>query len=121
MIEEFIRLIYSIPAEFWAVICGMLISWGFTQRIKFFVPKMHTKREDGVIQGIAFVLAFATTFGLWRNEFGAVAGVINGIWAPASYWAFVKLLRWKCPKLAWKLSKDQAKSPNYPDMWGNND
>lgn len=97
------------PREIVALVAGTLISWGLTQRLKFFVPfdwSYHAR--EVATQAISFALGMLATVLLWP-ELGAAAlvgGIVVGLWSPALWSVLMLAVGWWKPGLKEALSQD---------------
>lgn len=98
-------LLIANPRALAACLAGLLMSFGITQRIKFYLPaKWSAKSREVATQLLAFVLGTGATLALWdRTTAGAydsiVAALIVGLLAPAVWNVAMLTLSWWRPEL----------------------
>lgn len=103
----FLRFIETAPVGLWAMLAGIAISWGVTQRAKFWISEdVPAKRRHRLTQAIAFALGFLATLALWPTLPGVILAAAVGLWSPWSYGVFMRWIGSKWPEKRRKLSQD---------------
>lgn len=106
------------PREIMALLAGLCVSWGLTQRLKFLVPETWSYHAREVnTQLMAFMLGFASTALVWalaadgsrRWTDAMVAGLVIGLIAPALWSVLMLIIGWKFPALKDAFSQDVRK------------
>lgn len=115
-LAAYLDLVKAVPREFWAVLAGLLVSWGLTQRLKGLLdPNLPAIKRHHYTQALAFILGALATLLVWsvgdrglRASWDAVvAAMVVGIIAPMLWWLLVRILgRW-FPELRDRLSQDE--------------
>lgn len=108
--DGLMKIVNTAPIQLWALVLGLLMSWGVTQRAKFLIPPMkNQERRNYIAQAMAFVVGFATTWALWPDRYGFVCALIIGLFSPLTYKLFMTWLAKRFPRTRRVLSLD------YPD------
>lgn len=114
-IGGFLSMLENVPRPVWAIVAGILVSWGVTQRVKFLIdPNLARWRRHALVQRLAFLAAAATTLLVWSvhpnglraSWDGVVAAVIVGLCAPLLWWVVIRLVGKRFPELRDRLSQD---------------
>lgn len=98
--------ITTLPPEVLAISGGTLISWGVTQRVKFWVPlRWSYHARELATQGASFVTGAAATWLLFPSGLpgSAIAALVVGLWSPALWSIATYLIGLKWPALKDKL------------------
>lgn len=95
------------PFGFWPLVVATLMSWGVTQRAKFWLPEAWSPRLRTLLcQSIAFWTGLLTTLLFWPSKAGAAAGTLVGLWSPLCYAIAVRIVGTKFPHLREAWSQD---------------
>lgn len=98
----------------------MVIAWllavGVTQWVKAWIPSTWSpqQRHRGT-QLLALVFGLSSSWLLWPADlsprYGAVVGLLVGLWAPFSWWLLVRYVLHRWPWLRERVSGDVEPGP----------
>lgn len=110
MLQQFIDWLYTYSREVLAIVAGILIAWGLTQRVKYIIPSTWSYHAREVsTQLLAFLFGMWATIAIWPKERGwdpVIAGLIVGLLSPALWSAFTLFIGFKWPEFKTKLSQN---------------